>query len=238
MRGLPEKIEAALSERSISKLILPDPGGDQSLRSLAPREYQRGRVSIKHAEGAIEIFQVRDVFGLVAAASSEEALVTGSLQSGYFSTGPRGDPDSGSPILRAAWLLSEGNEKRFWRAMEARLLARECVAARRLLQAPAHHHPQKGRYPSGFGAQLRSLVISIPPSRRRDRGCFPLLPMSTCIGLSNLATEPDPGDVRLLYQAAFADDLPTSVRMTAVSQPAHQFSARHYRHPLEVVAGE
>ena len=131
VRGLPEKIEAALSEGSISRLIVPDPRDDQSLRCLAPHEYQRGTVSIKHAEGAMEICHVRDVFGLVEVAFSEEPLVMGSLQSGYFSTGPRGNPDSRSPILRAAWLLSEGNEKRFWRARgaSAGTEVRRCQAA-------------------------------------------------------------------------------------------------------------
>ena len=93
------------------------------------------------------------------------------------------------------------------------------MAAKRLLEAHAHHHLERGQYPSGFGAQLRSLVISIPPSRWGDEGCFPLLPMSTCISLSNLAPEPDHGDVRLLYQAAFADDSPTSGRVVAGGQP-------------------
>ena len=41
VRGMPEKIEASLECGSISTLIVPDPGDDQSFRSLAPHEYQR-----------------------------------------------------------------------------------------------------------------------------------------------------------------------------------------------------
>ena len=75
----PGEIEAAIGSSNMSRLIGPDPGTGPFQGSLAGQKCERVRARIKHAAGGLEIRRVRDVFGLVEAAMSEQALVMGSL---------------------------------------------------------------------------------------------------------------------------------------------------------------
>ena len=140
VRGLAAKIEAALQAGNISRLIIPNLEGDASLRSLAPQEYERLKASIKSVASRIEVHQVEDVAGLVTAAFSEEAMVVGSLTSGYFSIEDDTPQDDGGPIGRAALNLARDNHARFWRALQAHLLAGDYAAGKALLGVFVDHH--------------------------------------------------------------------------------------------------
>lgn len=86
--------------------------------------------------------------------------------------------------------------------------------ARLLLQTYVDYHLRSQRYPENFGEQLFRLVISLPPSIRRLDDLFPLLPMDSCINLSQHAKKVDLDDVRQLHKAAFGEgfsSLPYSV---------------------------
>lgn len=76
----------------------------------------------------------------------------------------------------------------------------EIAAAKSLLQAYAQHHLRKETYPPGFGQHLQALMISLPPTPRRQARSD-LLSMPTYIALSNLATEADYSDLQLLFPA-------------------------------------
>ncbi len=218
VRGLPEKIEAALVSGAVLNLIVPAVEGDASVRALTPREYDRAKSGIRQAQSDIEVAQVSDIEGLLRAAFSEEMLALGSLSSGYYFTEVQVS-DSGSPVLRAAAYLRKDNPGRLWRSVEAGLLARDYERAKALLAAYANHHLRIQKYPPGFGERLWSLVVSVPPRRRKDQGFFPLLPMPVCVGLSNLAGEANYQDVRLLYRASFGEDL-TGAEPRAVAKEA------------------
>jgi hypothetical protein len=90
--------------------------------------------------------------------------------------------------------------------------------AKVLLQAYAGYFIQKGRYPENFGESLFRLALSLPPTQRRLADLFPLLPVDSCIRLSQHAERAiDHEDVRRLYQAAFGEGLRVSHAKTSRS---------------------
>jgi hypothetical protein len=85
------------------------------------------------------------------------------------------------------------------------------------------------RYPENFGEQLSRLVISLPPPIRKLNGLFPLLPMDSCINLSQHAKKPDMADVWQLQKAAFGEGLsrlPYPVDKTEKA-PSHKDSSEN-----------
>ena len=218
VRGLPEKIAAALDDGNVTLLLLPDVEADCSLRLLAPNEHQAFSGCIASARERLEIHLVRDVGDLVRFAFNEESMAQGSLARGYFSRETPNAAGPHGPVELAADCLRRNNEHRFWRSLEARLTAGDIVAAKSLLSAYAEYHLKAGSYPSNLGTRLRALMISLPPTPRRQAGAM-LLPMQACIALSSLATGQDYPDVQLLFQVRSGTEAIRAAPPDAVSAP-------------------
>jgi hypothetical protein len=202
--GIPAKLEAAIASADVSGFVFPDLDKDISSKLLTPFEYQTAKEALISHKGDVKIYSIRSVQDAIKIFMDDEAIVLGSLETGFFYA--KGPVDAQNPIGETIKLLTHENEKRFWGVLEHALLNRDPKKARRLLQAYVDFHIQKQRYPENFGEDLFSLVISLPPSTRRLDDLFPLIPMERCITLTQHAGKSDHEDVRNLYNAAFGEN--------------------------------
>jgi len=222
VRGISEKLNAILASSDITAFVLPDLEKDRSLEVLTPVEYEAAKESLLRHKRDIKIHIIGGVHDAIRIFMTDESIVLGSLRAGFFDT-KIAVTDSEGPVSRSAMLLTEGNEKRFWDVLEHSLLNHSTVKARLLLQTYVDFHVRTQCYPEKFGEQLFRLVISLPPSIRKFDDLFPLLPMDSCINLSQHAKKGDHDDVRQLYKAAFGEgfsSLPYSVGKTE-TVPSH-----------------
>ncbi|MBP1740141.1 MAG: Lon protease C-terminal proteolytic domain [Deltaproteobacteria bacterium] len=215
VRGIPAKLDAALKSSEISGILIPDLDKDGSLKVLTPGEYRAAKESLLAHRGEIAIYPANDVHDAVKILMTDDSIVMGSLNSGFFDKriSLTSAPDA---VNKTALLLSEGNEERFWSALDHLLLNRKIEEAKLLLQTYAHFFIQNQRYPENFGEALYRLVLSLPPLTRRMDDLFPLLSMDLCIKLAQHAKTSDHNDVRRLHKAAFGEGL------EGVSRPKEQ----------------
>jgi hypothetical protein len=157
VRAIPEKLAAAIAEGTIRRFILPSYKCDRSLETLTPSELQRMETAIVKAADHLRVTPVRDLAELVPAVFDDEAVVLASLRQGFFA----GAPDAGAArdaVRRTVRFLAEGNQARFWNALERRLIAGQSEAAYELLGAWVSFHMGRQQYPADFGHKLLQLV--------------------------------------------------------------------------------
>ena len=219
VRGIPAKLDAALKSSGISGILIPNLENDGSLKVLTPSEYQAVKESLLAHRGEIAIYPVNDVHDALKILMTDDSIVMGSLNSGFFDKriSLASAPDA---VNKTAFLLSEGNEDRFWSALEHLLLNREIKEAKLLLQTYAHFFIQNQRYPENFGEALFRLVLSLPPLTRRMDDLFPLLSMDLCIKLAQHAKTSDHNDIKRLHKAAFGEGLEGVSRPTEQGPPS------------------
>lgn len=209
VKGIPAKLDAALSLSGITGAVIPALDKDMSLKVLTPIEYQAVKESLLAHKGDKEIHQINDVYDAVKIFMTAESIVIGSLRAGFFDgkgAGPAVSPSN--PVSRATYLFSCGNEERFWDTLEQFLLNRYFEKAKLLLREYAGYFIQNGHYPENFGETLFRLILSLPPLGRRLDDPFPLIPADLCIKLSQYAKSgADQEDTRRLYKAAFGEGL-------------------------------
>jgi hypothetical protein len=198
---IPEKIAAAEADPAITLFIHPRLDRDNSLEELAPREKARLEAAIATPRNALRLLAVPDVAEVLEVVFDEESIVLAGFRQGFFDTAPPQEQMS-HVAGRCAGFLTNDNERRFWNALEGRLLTGEVPAAKQLLSARTRYQVDKKSYPRRFGLQLHQLVISLPPVIRRLKPLFPLLPTKERVCLSRLASETDYEDVEHLHDAA------------------------------------
>jgi hypothetical protein len=200
VKAIPAKIAAALDDKSIRHFIYPAPDTDRSLSVLSPAEKENIDIAVINAKGRLRMTAVTDITDLIRAVFGDEAIVTGSLQEGFFT---RGHPQRAGdgPIDRSVRFLTENNNRRFWSSLGQFFLEGECGRAKELLATRVRFHIRSETYPSEFGRSLIQLLRSLPPVTRRLKLDFPLLPMLECVALTQFAAESDAHDIRLLYEA-------------------------------------
>ena len=216
VRSISTKLDAILTSPGVTAFVLPDLEKDSSLEMLTPVEYETAKESLLRHKGDIRIQSINGVHDAVSACTTDESIVLGSLRTGFFDH-KAAFIESKGPVCRTVALLAQRNENRFWDVLERSLLNRGTKKARLLLQTYVDYHMRNQRYPENFGEQLYRLVISLPSSIRRLDDLFPLLPMDSCINLSQHANKPDLDDVRQLHKAAFGEGFsrpPYSVNKT------------------------
>lgn len=200
VRGLPAKLGAARDAPTVRRFVHPIVETDGSLAVLAPHERERVVEALHAARDDLDLVAVGDVGELLSHVFAPEAVVRASLQCSFFSLSPPRAPTS--PAERAVgWLLND-NSGRFWTVLEQRLLDGKSAAARDLLTHFVGFFAQQEQYPAEFGQRLADVLRSLPPTLRRCRGLFPLLPTAACIQLSQHATRADHDDVPCLLAAA------------------------------------
>lgn len=202
--GIPEKLQAAANDSSVKQFIFPTLEVDDSAKQLSPGEVNRvTRAILAHAD-RLEVKAVRDIRELLEAVFEQEEICLASLRSGFFS-----DLEwqfvSASPRDRAAQYIGEGNDQRFWKALEGHLLKGNAAKAKAMLAVFTSDYVRRESYPPSVGLKLLQLIVSMPPFTRRKPDLFPLLGMKEWLSLAKLATDDDYPDVRLLYRAASGD---------------------------------
>jgi len=198
--SIPAKVDAALASGEVETFVTGDVFQDEGLSRISPIERDRAIAALTSAKAAIRIVVVRDVSDAVKTAFSDESVVLGSLQSGFFDRGERFDSGLQSPE-RAGRFLANQNGLRFWRSLEASLIGARATSVRALLEAWITYHCGRRRYPSNFGSRLRQLLSTVPPATRRLKLEFPLCPTQGCLAIVKLAGPDDVDDVRLLIEA-------------------------------------
>jgi hypothetical protein len=200
VKGIPAKLEAAVADRSIKRFLYGDLEKDRSLDVLSPHEKDASITAIMRARNAIDTKAVRGIDELIAEAFAEEDIVLSSLQQGFFHI--RGQVgESGDPVGRAIHLLTDRNDLRFWRLLQADFSTGECSRGTHLLGTYAESFLNRRQYPPGFGNRLLRLVCSLPPAIRRLKLGYPLLDFGRCVHLVQLAGPSDLADVPVLFDA-------------------------------------
>ena len=201
VRSIPAKLEAALQVPEIRAFVHPALDEDNSMQALSPAEKERIAEAVVNAKGRLRLAAVGHVTELLQATVMEEAVVLASLRRGFFEPAGRTAP-RGCLIDDAVRFLSDGNDGRFWRVLEAHLLEGRCAEAQALLLTRCHCQVRRRRYPGGFGGRLLQLVRSLPPATRRLKTSFPLLAMGHCLEVCRFAGQADHEDVQRLLDAA------------------------------------
>ena len=218
VRNMPVKLAAVLGDSSNTRFIFPSVDADGSLQSLSPAERKETAEAIVEAKSRIRMNAVSDVGQLLQAAVADDAVVMASLCTDFFAFDKLADRPN-SPVDRAVSFLTNGNELRFWRTLENHLLSSQCKKAKELLLARTQYQVRKGEYPGEFGRRLLQLIYSLPPSTRRLKTVFPLLPMNKCLDLARAAREEDQEDVQYLLDAALGKALGRERKLEMVAEP-------------------
>jgi hypothetical protein len=196
--GLAEKLQASAQDPSIKKFVYPDLRSDQSLHVLTPKELAETELILALHKDAVEQTPVKDIADAVERIFSDEGMVVGSLCSGYFSSRSHQRADEGV-IGRLQSFLARNNEARFWRVIESGLLADDIDRSKSLLEQFVRYYVERNEYPADFGQELSQLLVSLPPSIRKSRHLYPLIPMKSCVQLAQAATNRDQSDLQKLF---------------------------------------
>ena len=201
VRNIPAKLAAAVDDCGITEFVHPSVDADASMHSLSPTERDRIKVAVINAKDSVRVGTVTDVGQLLRRVVTEESLVLGSLRSSFFeSNGLLGSPST--LIEQAASYIAQGNDKRFWLALETHLLGGNGDLAGRLFLERIRYQVRRKRYPDGLGRTLYQLIQSLPPATRRIETLFPLVPKKQCLRVCRFAGEQHYEDVQCLMNAA------------------------------------
>ena len=211
VRSIPIKLEAALATPGISAFVMPDLERDRSLQKQTPFKYKAAKESLLRHKGDIKIHSIIDIHNAARIFMTDEAIVQGSLEAGFFHVKAT-DRDLEGSVSRTVALFSEGNDKRFWAVLGHCLMNRSVQKAKRLLKVYVDFHIKKQLYPEEFGKQLFYLVISLPPSIRKLDDLFPLVSMELYIKLTQYVKKSDHEDVQQLHKAVFGEGIGGLVR--------------------------
>ncbi|MHC4116581.1 MAG: hypothetical protein ACYSWO_03630 [Planctomycetota bacterium] len=200
VKAIPAKVKAAAADSSVKRFIYGDLQGDRSFDVLSPKEKDAALTAILQAGDSLTMRAVRGLDGLIYEAFGEEDIVLSSLEKGFFHI--KRVPGNGrNPIERAVDLLTDRNDRRFWRLVRQNFSTGQSEQAMHMLEAYARSYERIRRYPSGFGTSLLQLVCALPPAIRRLKLPCPLLPFTRCIRLAGFAKDNDVADVPLLFDA-------------------------------------
>jgi len=205
VKGIPNKLAAAVKIDTIGTFLHPDITQDNSLGSLTPVEKQRISDALTVAKWDIKTVGVRDIADLMYAVFSDEQVVLSSLRNGFYKVAVQSSLDT--PIVRGARFFGEENEQRFWRVLENHMLAAQNENVKELLFTFTSYHIHRKTYPKELGVKLFKLVQSMPPETIRLKFDFPLLAMSECIRVSQFAHESDHEDVTFLFIASCGEKI-------------------------------
>ncbi|MHC4165379.1 MAG: hypothetical protein ACYSWQ_00275 [Planctomycetota bacterium] len=200
VKSIPAKVKAAAADSSIKRFIYGDLRGDSSFDVLSPKEKDAALTAILQAGNGLTTRAVRGVDELIYEAFSGEDIVLSSLERGFFHIN-RAPGNGRDPIERAVDLLTDCNDRRFWRLVQENFSTGQSDQAMHMLETYARSFECVRRYPSSLGASLLQLVCTLPPAIRRLKLPCPLLPFSRCIRLAGFVKDNDVADVPLLFDA-------------------------------------
>lgn len=202
--GIAEKLKACIEEGSITRFVYPYFVKNRSMNAMTPKESKQAREALDMSRSLIGLRPVKDISEAVEYMFTSEDLVLASLRSGYYDS-QETDIISDSPIDRTVSYLLNENETRFWHSLEKDLMSEEIDKAKILLELFVQHHILHRQYPTAFGTRLHHLLLSLPPATKMKKNLPPLIPMKSCIQLSQYANQRDYPDVLRLFDSAQKD---------------------------------
>jgi hypothetical protein len=202
VRNLPAKLKAAFIDNAISRFVCPCIRSDTSMAVLKPKELVSIEVAVSAAEQRLAIVQVGDVAEAVRRVFDERDIALASLRSGFF-TGKESASGNDSIVERAAGYLAQDGRRRFLNALQALYLREDIAGAHAALNMWGNAHRERRMYPTDFGCDLLYLLAALPPTVRETTSrTAGLVPLAICRALTDLATERDEEDIKLLWRAA------------------------------------
>jgi hypothetical protein len=205
--GIQEKLPAAFLDPSVKHVICPALDADTSLKTLAPGQREEAADAIARARQKIKVTEVTGVGQVVPVLLPDEEIALAALRWGFLEA-PSDAPVcelGGTPVQEAAKFLAQGNDLRFWRSLEARLMVGKTMEARRLLAARVQYQVRRKDYPQDIGFQLLQLVRSVPRVTMNPTRRLPLLAMGQCLEFCRLGHEGDP-DIQYFMEAVLRWD--------------------------------
>jgi len=204
--GIPEKLEAAVRDKSFINFVYPGFESDKSAEMLAPEEHKKIQLAFDNYKNKIKILPVQNIYEVIKLAYDTKDICVASLESGFFAIA-KPVKKVGNPIEQTISYLLENNQSRFWNSLERQMLKANFDVAKEILYSFVQYHFKTFAYPRGFGQKLLILLTSLPPTIRKKTGLYPLIEMKYCIQLAQHAGESDYEDVRILYRASFEEKL-------------------------------
>ncbi len=199
VHNLPEKIEAAALQGS-THFIHPTFDADPSLETLTPKELDRIREKRFEHQDHMRIQSIHNIVDLIEAAFDPDDIAIAALENGYYQDqAPL--HFGGNHLDRAANHILMDHRKRFWNALEHAYLDGNVERSRLAMEAFVTHHTRIGRYPRDFGADLHSLILSLPPLIRQKEN-FPSLSVAQASQISQLAGPEDHDDLKYIFEIA------------------------------------
>lgn len=198
--GLPEKLRAAIDDPGMVRFIFPLLESDQSLKLLTPLEYEKSKMAIDDYGGDIHANGVKDISEVFSKVFNEDDIALSSLKNGFFNI-ERSDNRPGGPIEHALSCLLNDNPIRFWKALKSNLLTKDFSTTKLFLREFVHYYARIKDYPSGLGDRINKLIMSMPPTVKKNKDFFPLIAMKDCLQLTQYALEKDYPDVLMLFDS-------------------------------------
>jgi hypothetical protein len=139
VKALPAKIDAAVSDSSITEFICPGLRDDTSMAALSPREHEKSIKAMMSSMDSMRVRQVYDISELIRLVFIEEDIVLASLKEEFFNISPASGTGD-SPIGNALEFLTDGNEKKFWNILGQHFLRGSENKGKELLTTFAQYH--------------------------------------------------------------------------------------------------
>lgn len=199
VRHIPAKLQAAIADTEIEEFLCPEIDADSSTRLLPTADCAALAAEIRKARRKIRVTAVRTIEDIIPAVFQEEDIVRSALRSG-FGTPEDCDCTGDDPIAHTIRRLGGRISDRFYVILKTAITSGHSRALKSSLAEWAEAHLRRSIYPPEFGKRLRELMSAVPFETQRGLE-YPLLPVSTCIRLSQYATATDCNDVVALYDA-------------------------------------
>lgn len=200
VRHIPAKLQAAIDDAEIEEFLYPKIDADNSNRFLPEDEFEILIATIQKARRHIRVTEVRTIEDIIPAVFQEEDIVRSALRTGFGQPEDTASCGEG-PVECTTQRLGGRIEDRFYAILKAVVATGHPKEIKPFLSEWADAHLRRNHYPQGFGTRLRELLSAIPLETQRGLE-YPLVPVSTCIRLSQYAAASDGNDVVALYDAA------------------------------------
>ena len=159
--NLPEKIRTCHGNPRIKHLIIPSVDTADSLASLAPEIHLACRTAIKSSRGPLQITEVSHLSEALRHAWSNEAIVLGSLRTGFF--GRRLSIKLPSRVSET--ISRAADDKTFWHSLKRNLCIPKTAGAKELLKAYIDFHFRRKRYPHSLNDEIDLVLKGIPKTK-------------------------------------------------------------------------
>jgi len=237
VKGMPAKLNAVMDNGSIHTFYHPAVNTDDSLGRLSPVEKVKIEDTLIKAKRVIRTVGVSNVSELVQKVFSDEHVVLAGLKRGFYENKiPNFSKESA--IGKAAGFFAKNGEQRFWSALERHMIECRITDACKLLNAFTGLHIRNRKYPERFGKYIVRLICSLPPSVRRRKLTFPLIPISECIKLSQFSGEHQNEDVVLMFKAVSGEKVSQVIETGPDGQPNDSCEKEHSNPLLESILAE